>query len=255
MPMETNVSRQQWSSAGWIRGCRLWKWVAVSKGNAHGILRAKLNESGRNLRVFLLAQEGYSGYGFDLRARKSWALWGPSTPLKVSTLSPVDLCLSDRSPFPEGAFLIGNHADELTPWMPLLATLTPNSSFLNIPCCFHTFTSRFMANKYSLPKDILDMSELKNDIEIFESKASEKGGRYNAYLRYIAEIHIRSGWKLEREALRIPSTKNWAFVGRNRLYSAGLDDAKQEEVKDWVKSIATQAQSTWVARKPEGKDH
>ena len=39
-----------------------------------------------------------------------------------------------KSPNTEGPFLISNHADELTAWTPLLASLTV-SSFLIIPCC------------------------------------------------------------------------------------------------------------------------
>jgi hypothetical protein len=47
--------------------------------------------------------------------------------------------------FPPKTFLISNHADELTPWTPLLASIS-NSPFLAIPCCSHNLSGeRFRA--------------------------------------------------------------------------------------------------------------
>jgi tRNASer (uridine44-2'-O)-methyltransferase len=206
--------------------------------------------------VYLLVKEGYSGYGFDLRARKSWALWGPDTPLQTTTLSPIDFCLApdDASPFPSGSFLIGNHCDELTPWIPLLAALTPASGFINIPCCFHTFDGRFTKGNHVFPPELLQDPVAKEDYERSEALQLEKGGRYNAFMSYIAEITVRAGWRLEREALRIPSTKCWAFVGRNRTY--GPEDVeKSDDVGGWIREIANEAKNAWKPRKPEGKDH
>lgn len=214
--------------------------------------------------VFLLWKEGYEGYGVDLRARKSWQLWGSKCPLETSSLSPAELCLQDEAPFNAGSFLIGNHADELTPWIPLLAAKTPNSGFVNIPCCFHTFIGRFTASSYTFPPDLLETSDaIKRDMAKFESLSSERGGRYYCYLVYIAEIVARAGWRIERDALRIPSTKCWALVGRTRLYGASSSDGRnQQEVNErqtlvhqWVTGVAEESRLTWQPRKPEGKDH
>jgi tRNASer (uridine44-2'-O)-methyltransferase len=47
--------------------------------------------------------------------------------------------------FPTGTFIISNHADELTPWTPLMAYLCA-SPFLAIPCCSHNLSGdRFRA--------------------------------------------------------------------------------------------------------------
>jgi tRNASer (uridine44-2'-O)-methyltransferase len=93
-------------------------------------------------------------------------------------------------------------------------------------------------------------------MKIYEGMTSEKGGRYAAYLNYIAELTIRAGWRPEREALRVPSTKYWAFVGRRRIWT-GLDDEQEEEekIKQWIRKIAGESLSTWKHREPEGKDH
>merc|ERR1711964_620516 len=116
---------------------------------------------------------------------------------------PADLCLQDGPPFTAGSFLIGNHADELTPWIPLLAARTPGSAFLNIPCCSHTLTSRFTSTAHTFPPDLLASSEaLKDDMQRFESLSSERSGRYYHYLVYNAEILARAGWRIERDALR-----------------------------------------------------
>lgn len=201
-------------------------------------------------------KEGYPGYGFDLRSRKSWELWDCPSILRVSTASPPELCLADEPPFPPGSFLIGNHADELTPWLPLLAALTPGSVFMNIPCCLHTYTTRFTAGKYAFPEELLQLPSVQQDMETFDSLAREKGGRYNAYLTYIAEQTVRAGWRPEREALRIPSTKCWAFVGRKRTWTGQEDEQEQEDIiKDWIRQIAAGSKSTWKPRESEVKDH
>ena len=72
-------------------------------------------------KFFLWLQEGYIGTGFDLRKRKIWDFFNQSNDvsLEVTTVSPSPNNLDQYS----GRFdwIIGNHSDELTPWMPLLA--------------------------------------------------------------------------------------------------------------------------------------
>lgn len=43
-----------------------------------------------------------------------------------------------------GTFLIANHADELSPWTPILATLAHASGYLSIPCCAWSLDARFV---------------------------------------------------------------------------------------------------------------
>lgn len=55
-----------------------------------------------------------NGYGIDLRQRKIWTRF-VGTDLREKTLNPEEDLLSDSD------FLIGNHTDELTPWIPVMA--------------------------------------------------------------------------------------------------------------------------------------
>ncbi|KAG8629283.1 hypothetical protein KVT40_003148 [Elsinoe batatas] len=110
---------------------------------------------GNGLLVHLLRSEGYEGWGFDVRARKSWAHYPQHVQdnLKALTLVP-DVLFPTTSPettaiakhqhtgnFPPGTFIISNHADELTPWTPLLGYLN-NSPWIAIPCCSHSLSGK-----------------------------------------------------------------------------------------------------------------
>ena len=54
--------------------------------------------------------------GLDIRKRNIWDMFGPETDLRERTITP-----SDETLFPEYDWLIGNHSDELTPWIPVIA--------------------------------------------------------------------------------------------------------------------------------------
>ena len=59
----------------------------------------------------------HTGKGIDLRRRKIWGYYGNNRAnLEVCSLTPSDLTV-----YPEFDWLIGNHSDELTPWIPLMA--------------------------------------------------------------------------------------------------------------------------------------
>lgn len=98
---------------------------------------------------------------------------------------------------------------------------------------------------------------VKEDLEICEKSSSDNGGRYAAYLNYIAELTLKAGWRVEREALRVPSTKNWAFVGRNRIWSekTELHQEKEQNIKAWIQNTAMEEMKNWRPRSGEGKDH
>lgn len=130
---------------------------------------------GNGLLVHLLRSEGYSGWGFDARNRKTWSALPESTtahlsqrilvpaPFQKGRTSTVGIeegeteaSLAEaaaRTPpeiwhdgrFTGGEFIVSNHADELTVWTPLLAYLN-NSAFIAIPCCSHDLSgARFRA--------------------------------------------------------------------------------------------------------------
>ena len=108
-------------------------------------------------------------------------------------------------------FLIGNHADELTPWVPVIATLCSASGYLSIPCCAWTFDSRFERSK-NAPYDTGT-----DDGEFIESLYLGGDGSitssYAQYRIWLASLTVHCGWKVDCETLRIPSTRNWALIG------------------------------------------
>ncbi|BFZ54830.1 tRNA(Ser) Um(44) 2'-O-methyltransferase [Savitreella phatthalungensis] len=186
---------------------------------------------GNGLLVDILLREGLKGYGFDLRARKSWShelLFVPAkTPGRLITrvLCPSfiddddvinhgtisDLAIMDGR-FAAEEFLIGNHADELTPWIPLLAALSSPAvqgecavpgGFMVIPCCTHGFDGS-RSPQYTRP--------------LHRSTGGDAGlrSRYARYVAFLIEVAESVGWRVEREFLRIPSTRNIALIGRVR---------------------------------------
>ena len=220
--------------------------------------------------VYLLHCEGYAGYGLDLRARKSWAHYSPCPDLRTTSLDPPTLLSSSSSPFPAGSFLIGNHADELTPWLPLLAAKTPNSAFLSIPCCPHTHVDRFTGQTYKIPAEFLaslPSPPAKSPptrpathhplLLPFYAPAPNLTGRAQAYQLYLAHLTLLCGFVPEREALRMPSTKNIGQLGRRRIWD-GLPEGDEKaelmaRTAEEVDKMIDAARAGWKARKPEGK--
>jgi len=190
---------------------------------------------GNGLLVWILNQEGYEGWGFDARERKSWASYNTIRPslgphsarssLQQLVLLPSPVNRSDLSAlasedfsvelihdgrFPKGTFIVSNHADELTAWTPILATIS-ECPFIMIPCCSHDLTgSRFRA---PVPKD--------------KTKAESS---YASLVDWVAQIARDCGWEVEQEMLRIPSTRNTALLGRKRLSGGKCSVPDIEEI-------------------------
>ncbi|KAL2820038.1 hypothetical protein BJX63DRAFT_335975 [Aspergillus granulosus] len=129
---------------------------------------------GNGVLVYILLQEGYPGWGFDARRRKTWGIFPSSVQehlkeeiyipkpfadelssvsLSSNSTSTQTLCLpglegiithtATPPTFPKATFIISNHADELTLWTPLLAALLNPAQpqpFLAIPCCSHSLS-------------------------------------------------------------------------------------------------------------------
>lgn len=159
---------------------------------------------------------GYlDGLGVDLRARPNWDEFPPITRarLQVHAIDPtaIDGPISLPSFIRPQGFLIGNHSDELTPWIPILATLS-NSHFLSIPCCTWALDAKFNKPK-GFHKRIRYPAE-----EVLERKLVARGpgdatSMYSTYLAWLYREAIEYGFEVESEVLRIPSSKNWAIVG------------------------------------------
>jgi tRNASer (uridine44-2'-O)-methyltransferase len=166
---------------------------------------------GNGLLTHILLEEGYAGCGFDVRSRESWNHYPSETrdKLHIHTFDPIHLESDDEvhSEFiPAGAFIIANHADELTPWTAIISTICSASGYLSIPCCAWTFDTRFRREQDS-PSVVVDTLDLRCGEE-------GKTSSYARYRSWLAAVSVQSGWKLECDTLRIPSTRNWAIIGR-----------------------------------------
>jgi tRNASer (uridine44-2'-O)-methyltransferase len=226
---------------------------------------------GNGLLVYILISEGYPGFGFDARERKTWETFPPEVRqhLRQSLLVPEllrpgstsgnDTSIEDIENswhpglFPEGTFIISNHADELTAWTPLLAYLN-KSAFIAIPCCSHDLAgSRFRApdstkaqkaqavaakkherNEHAarLPQQEDQEGEPANSKEPHRElrlkQAAETGSlkrtlvhkkmasAYSTLCAYVNALADAVGFDAEEEVLRIPSTRNHSIIGRRR---------------------------------------
>ncbi|KAJ7265456.1 hypothetical protein B0H12DRAFT_1201063 [Mycena haematopus] len=208
---------------------------------------------GNGLLTHILLSCGYTGSGVDLRARTSWETYPVHTQahLHVDAFDPHVLAVGAEPTLytAPGQFIIANHADELTPWTPLLATRAHASGFISIPCCAWTFDARFERGNATMGGARDDRDELAALVETLNLGAdSGNTSGYAQYRIWLARLHEHCGWEIECEVLRIPSTRNWALVGRRRK-------GDEEETQ---MNIDTILQSVWdrgifKTRMPEGK--
>lgn len=109
---------------------------------------------------------------------------------QVKTITPSDAHL-----FPETDWLIGNHSDELTPWIPVIAARSSyKCNFFLLPCCAHNFDG----SKYQ--------------------RQNSSISQYTEYLQYIKQICENCGFQTHTDRLKIPSTKRICHIGRGRTY-------------------------------------
>ncbi|VDN98920.1 unnamed protein product [Rodentolepis nana] len=153
---------------------------------------------GNGLLVYILNSEEFEGTGVDIRKRNIW----DSYPDKVRrNLIEMTVDPQVHPGFPEADWLIGNHSDELTPWLPILAARSnPHCRVFVIPCCAFSLFHKFDLGKHRIPTD---------------SAGSVWQGRFGGYLSYLMEHFKSCGFIPELDILRIPSTKRFCIVGRN----------------------------------------
>lgn len=145
---------------------------------------------GNGLLVHILTSEGHQGVGLDVRKRKIWDFYPSSTKLQVQPVVPSAECL-----FPEADWLIGNHSDELTPWIPIFAARSSYSCrFFLLPCCCYELNGQ----KYQ--------------------RVNSSHSQYMDYLDYIYKLCKICGFTVKIDKLRIPSTKRICLVSCERDY-------------------------------------
>lgn len=100
---------------------------------------------------------------------------------------------------PEYDWLLGNHSDELTPWLPVVALQSsiirsperPPTRYWVLPCCPFSFFAKFEREKYG----------------------TASNSRYAEYLKFVAEVGRTCGFEVEEDRMRIPSTRRTCHVG------------------------------------------
>ncbi|CAF1600148.1 unnamed protein product, partial [Didymodactylos carnosus] len=97
---------------------------------------------------------------------------------------------------------------ELTPWIPVMAQRL-NINFFLLPCCFYDFGGK----KFTTKKH-----ENQND----------------AYLNYVEQICQVLNFDVQRDKLRIPSTKAICFIGRRKnINMTGHSNDHQESISTY----------------------
>ncbi|KAI1626893.1 hypothetical protein EDD37DRAFT_605723 [Exophiala viscosa] len=202
---------------------------------------------GNGVLSYILIKEGYHGRGFDARRRKTWEVLEMDPYLDEMICVPqpfLDAAPSDSDGvipgarihsgfFKPGTFVISNHADELTPWTPILAALAcPQNPlpFLAIPCCSHALSGA--KHRYS-PKDIRNTSindkegqpasgDLKalRAAKVKAANHADDKSMYACLTRKVVAIAEDIGFDVELTLMRIPSTRNIGVMGNRKRAAA-----------------------------------
>ncbi|XP_026680028.1 uncharacterized protein LOC103510060 [Diaphorina citri] len=184
---------------------------------------------GNGLLVHILNSEGHHGFGIDVRKRKIWDLYPPSTVLKVDVINP-----SCSTVFPHIDWIIGNHSDELTPWIPVITTRSHQQcKMFLLPCCAYQFNGR----KYQ--------------------RRNSKRSTYKDYLHYITEdvCDQLCGFQVQVDRLRIPSTKRIAIVCQSRKYTEQSDyEIVDKRIRDFLEQLDSGEKSEEGIDAKEGEE-
>lgn len=294
---------------------------------------------GNGVLVEILLLSGYRGWGFDARRRKTWRMLSPQTqeslhelvlipqPLfefpaqpppatskillrLLSTIFPSKGLLGHHDfpseawhngIFPRSTFIISNHADELTPWTPLLASIS-HSPFLAIPCCSHnlsglrfrapsvfnslsadnhapTYFAKDIKRSKSVAIAIHDPAEEEEDeacdhhqdppypfpdfkpvsASTFESgdlkvlspsARAKQPSAYSSLCDWVSHLASSVDYVVEREMLRIPSTRNIGIVGRSWAGEMGSSGDERERIERVVRIAKGEGADgkAWVER-------
>ncbi|XP_008831081.2 probable tRNA (uracil-O(2)-)-methyltransferase [Nannospalax galili] len=175
---------------------------------------------GNGLLVHILSSEGHPGRGIDVRRRKIWDMYGPHTQLEEGSITP-----SDKTLFPGVDWLIGNHSDELTPWIPVIAARSSyDCRFFVLPCCFFDFAGRYR-------------------------RRQSRKTQYREYLDFVLEVGLSCGFHVQEDCLRIPSTKRVCLIGTSRTYPPAAEVWMDQQRMQYLQRRQGGLQS------PPGEEH
>lgn len=161
---------------------------------------------GNGLLVYILSSEGHTGYGIDIRKRGIWDLYPSTTMLKLHAFIP-----SDRSLFPDIDWIIGNHSDELSPWIPIISARSSyHSRYFLLPCCAFEFNGQKFRRRCSAVSQYMD------------------------FLSFAKQISDVCGFRTRIDRLKIPSTKRICLVGYERTYSFDEQHERENQIQEFI---------------------
>ncbi|XP_044753917.1 probable tRNA (uracil-O(2)-)-methyltransferase isoform X1 [Coccinella septempunctata] len=193
-------------------------WLEEYKGEARNFVNFVDCGCGNGLLVYILNKEGFKGHGIDLRKRRVWDLFSDSADLKVGIVD-------SNSKFPNATWLIGNHSDELTPWLPVIASKSsPITNYFVLPCCPFDFCGKRYIRKNSNISQYAD---------------------YLQYINSISEICKFTTWF---DKLRIPSTKRICLVGLRKNDGSEITSDIFENIDSLLKSKFASSNINFEAR-------
>ncbi|GMM57637.1 tRNA (uracil) methyltransferase [Maudiozyma humilis] len=259
-------------------------WIKVYGEDFRSRMQFRDLGCGNGVLVHILASEGVKGYGIDARHRKSWAIFPQETraclreqviipsillrphpdmkqqypqlehngrlfPVKVAHeyIAPATIVYASedllKSPqvniaeFPKDTFVIGNHSDELTCWIPLLGC-----PFMVIPCCSHNLAGQ------------------RTRFNVRKSKESNGGSAasnssYAGLVDHVEDIAEQLGWRVEKEMLRIPSTRNAAVISYENPLMGSFPTPKAYEVLQAEGGAENWIQNTMALMRGHPRSH
>ncbi|XP_063690199.1 probable tRNA (uracil-O(2)-)-methyltransferase [Bolinopsis microptera] len=181
-------------------------WKSRYADNAQDYVKFVDIGCGNGLLVYLLNQEKFSGIGIDVKSRNIWYTLFSNSKLCEKFFDPQSWNeISDHN------WLIGNHSDELTPWLPYVASMISyNCDFFVLPCCTWNFTAKYSRTNATL-------------------------STYHCYLNFVESVISDFGFKYQRDVMKIPSTKRTCFVSEGRYYTETDHKIKQKLILDVVR--------------------
>nr|KIR88639.1 tRNA (uracil-O(2)-)-methyltransferase [Cryptococcus tetragattii IND107] len=181
---------------------------------------------GNGLLVHVLISEGYIGKGYDLRPRPSWNMY-PTMTKDALVKQPLDLPawfphtekewelgswpMREECVVRDGIFIIGNHCDELTPWLPLLSIIpSPPVPYISLPCCLHTLDSIYSHVEFA------HSSQWSNPSILLPAELDPTKSVYDSYIAWLGWCSSRCGWEwdIDKVGHGMAFDKGWAIIGK-----------------------------------------
>lgn len=120
---------------------------------------------------------------------------------------------SNQYLYPDIDWIIGNHSDELSPWIPIIAARSSYyARYFLLPCCAYEFNG----TKYQ--------------------RRNCKISQYMDFLKYTEEISTICGYNTIVDRLKIPSTKRVCLIGMQRTYPPEESNEYSNKIQNFINS-------------------